>query len=168
MTVKKFFRSFLKEKRWLEKMNGDGYELMSAAPFTYTFEKTGKQTAYEYVFLKKGRKSYIEFDYKSKDSDAKAVYANGYVALFKKPVKKGEFTLFKSFSDKRTNYMKRRSSLYIGAVAYVAGFAISVLLWQRLDALPLLFVGIAFAVLGINNYLLSMEIDKYINKVKKT
>ena len=50
MTVfHKIFFSFADECGWLEKMNKEGYELMSAAPLTFRFEKTNNTVNYEYI-----------------------------------------------------------------------------------------------------------------------
>ena len=85
MTVKhRMFFSFVDEKRWLEKMNSDGLELMRAAPFKFEFEKTDIPVLYEYVPLRHGRKSFSALNYKKKDKYLKAVYAKADMALFRK------------------------------------------------------------------------------------
>ena len=119
MIIRKMFLSFIGEKRWLEKMNRDGYEPTRVTPYTYEFEKTDKSVVFEYVFLKNGKKSFDALDYKQKDADAKAVYANAEVALFKKPADKGAFTILTE-SQKKVNLLRKRSSLYTECLIFLA------------------------------------------------
>ena len=167
MTVKKIFLSFVGEKRWLEKMNEEGYELMSAAPFTYTLEKTDERVTYEYVYLKKGKKSFDELDYKSRDRDARAVYANAETALFKKPVSKGEITIFSGDSERRLNLLKRRSAVYTESICLFAAVMLLCMLWSRTSAIVTLLFAALSGALAIKSLLQALVIDKYMKKGNK-
>ncbi len=165
MIKKKFFLSFVNEKRWLEKMNGDGFELVKAAPFTYQLEKTDKKIIYEYVCFKHGKRDFDNFNYKLKDSGAKAVYLNGETALFKKDAQKGEFTLFASADEKKLNYLRRRSSLYMTSLCFLAASVCCLMLYRRLEASIMLAFCIACALLTLSYFVQSFLLDRYIKKM---
>lgn len=150
-TVKrKYFLGTAKEKAYLDKMNADGYELVSAAPFTYVFEKTDRQVNYEYVMLKHGKRSYLAFNYKERDPNAKAVYANGDCALFKKAVEDGEFTLFSDTDEKRLNRAQKKTSFNTNMTIFIALTVIFITLGK--NATPSIVCAVLSALLAITNY----------------
>lgn len=160
MIKKKFFLFFDSEKKWLKKMNNEGYELVKAGPFTYQFEKTDVKLDYEYVFLKNGKKSYDNLDYKSKDPDAKAVYANAETALFKKPCDKGEFTIFQSLDEKKKNYLAKRSSLYTESICFLGATFMFLMLFSRQKMIIMLLFAIVTALLTLRSFVQSRLLDK--------
>lgn len=105
MKVNKIFITTYSEKKWLDKMADDGYELIKHQGILYEFEKTDKRIFYQHIFLKKGRKSYLELDYKKKDKDAKAIYGNGFVALFRRYKESPKIL---SSDELRLNYLKHK------------------------------------------------------------
>ena len=155
------FLSFIGEKRWLEKMNRDGYEPTRVTPYTYEFEKTDKSVVFEYVFLKNGKKSFDALDYKQKDADAKAVYANAEVALFKKPADKGAFTILTE-SQKKVNLLRKRSSLYTECLIFLAVTMMLIMLWVRQSMLIMLLFAIVTGILTVKGAIQAVLLDKYI------
>ena len=166
MVRKKFFISFLKEYEWLESKNRNGYELESRKLNCYNVSKTLVPVEYEYVFLKKGKKSYKEFDYKSRDKDAKAVYANADVLLVKKPLVKGDITVFSGREEKLRNAAEKRTSLNISALIMLGIALILSVLMRILTPLKWVFfaVDVCLVLSAAYNYYLSYQINKYIKE----
>ena len=117
MKITKIFFSVNGEKKWLEAQAQKGYELVKRDGFGYVFEKTDKKVCYSYVFLKNGRKSFLALDYKNKDKKAKAVYGNGYVALFKRYDQKPEIL---GDDGQKLNYLRHRQSRFTAALCMMA------------------------------------------------
>ena len=115
MNVTKLFFTTNGEKKWLEKMAREGMLLVKRRGFTYIFEKTDKQIFYRHIFLKKGRQSFARLDYKQKDKDAKAVYGNGYVALF---YRLGEEPCILPRDKLRSNYLMHKQRRTTGYLCY--------------------------------------------------
>ena len=164
----KFFLSPESEIRWLESMNRLGFEPVSASLFSYTFEKTGRELEFCHVFLKKGKKSYREFDYKSRDPQSKAVYANADRALFKKEKAKGGFNLFSNSAERLLNAEQKRASLNTQALIYLGLVLICTLLFNSISVVAIisricLFV---FAFLAIYDYFTSVNLLKFIRHLK--
>lgn len=159
----KIFLSFADEERWLYKMNEDGYELVRASLFTFAFEKTGKAVKYSYIPLKHGRRSFTALDYKNRDADIKAVYANSEMALFKKPTDSGEQRLL-SRSELLKAYAVYRSSLSVHAVVYVAVFAMLSMLYTRMHAPAALIPAALFLIIGVLNFYRAHKTEQYIKK----
>ena len=166
MTVKhRIFLSFADEKRWLENMNRDGYELMSVSPFTYTFEKTDTAVFYEYIPLSRGRKSFKSLDYKKKDRDMRAVYANSEMALFKKPLDK-DMPKLMSVSEKLLAFAKYRVSLSTYALVFLAVGAIFIMLGGR-AGIPLMYApAILFVLLALNDFYRAARTEQYIKTLR--
>ena len=112
MKVTKFLTTY-GEKKMLEAQAQNGYELIKREGFSYIFEKTDKKVCYSYVFLKNGKKSFMALDYKNKDKNAKAVYGNGYVALFKRYDQKPEIL---SRDEQKKNILRHRQSRFTSAL----------------------------------------------------
>ncbi|MBQ8605919.1 MAG: hypothetical protein IJ408_04210 [Clostridia bacterium] len=166
MVRRKLFLSFLKEYQWLVHKNRNGYELDSRRLFNYDIKKTLVPVSYEYVFLKNGKRSYKEFDYKSKDPDAKAVYANSDILLVKKPISLGKITVFKSADEKKQNALKKRASLNTTALVLL-GIALIMTVFMKIlspFAIVFLIADVFLILLAGYNYFLSYQIGKYIKK----
>ena len=166
MIRRKFFLSFIKELEWLRRKNRNGYELASRRMADYDIKKTNVPVSYEYVFLKNGKKSYKEFDYKSKDPSAIAVYANADMLLVKKPICDGALTLFSSASDKKQNAAQKRTALNMSALIFLGATLISTALARVIRPIGWLFLlaDIVFILLALYNYFLSYNIKKYIEQ----
>lgn len=166
---KKFFISCQKEKKWLEAMNSIGYELVSASLGRYKFNKTDRKIIFEYVFLKNGRKSFKEFDYKTKDARCKAVYANADRALFKRLESAGDFTLFESRDDKILNAEKKKTQLNSHALLNMGLVLIFTALSEAIYPLAwLMRLCVAvFAILAIIDYSQTYHMVKYIKEIKQ-
>ncbi len=164
MVITKFFISFIKEKNWLEQMNKKGYELKKRSGFVYMFEKTDTEVLYEYVFLKNGKRSYCEFDYKSKDTDAKAIYGNADMFLLKKPKSKGKVTVFQTLDEKKLNAAKKKAALNSTAALYIGVCALCAALIKIITPLRWVFLAVAvvFMVMSLWSYYLSYNIGKYV------
>ena len=150
MTVRKIFLSAEDEHKFLKQMNGKGFELMSASPFTYNFDKTDREVAYQYIPIK-GRRGYNALDYKSKDKDAKAVYAKSDIALFKKSADKGDFTIL-SANELNLRLIKRRSAAFNRSLALIALCALLATLGARANSTPPVILSailLVFAIIGI-------------------
>ncbi len=140
MKITKIFFSINSEKKWLESQAEKGYELVKREGFSYIFEKTEKRVCYSYVFLKNGRKSFLALDYKNKDKKAKAVYGNGYVALFKRYDEKPEILDRDSL---KLNYLRHRQSRFTGGLCIMVAALC-------FGALSRMFMGfLVFAALSI-------------------
>ena len=144
--------------------NHNGYELETRKGVRYDMKRTLMPVSYEYVFLPKGRKSYKAFDYKSKDPDARAVYANGDVLLVKKPLSKGDITVFNSIDDKKLNAAKKRTSLNKSALLLIGVALIVSALMKIISPLRLIFliIDIVLVLMAGYNYYLSYLIAKFI------
>lgn len=165
----KLFISILAEKKWLENMNRLGYEPISAGLGSYKFEKTDRRLKFEYVFLKNGRKSFKEFDYKSKDARCKAVYANADRALFKRLDSAGEFTLFGSDEERILNAERKKTALNSQALLNMGLVLIFTLLSEIIYPLAwfLRLCVAVFAVLAIIDYTQTYQLSKYIKELRK-
>lgn len=115
MKITKIFLTTYAEKKWLESQHG--FELTKREGFGYTLEKTDEDVFYRYVFLKNGRKSFLELDYKSKDKNAQAIYGNGFVALFKKY---GEKPSILPTEQLKLNYLRHRQRRITTAICLLA------------------------------------------------
>ncbi len=104
MKKTKVFLTVNSEKKWLEKMAERGYALKKRAGFCYIFEKKNN-VKYQYVFLKNGRKSFLQLDYKKRDSDCRFIYGNSNVALF---CKDGQSPSVLTESEIKINYLRRK------------------------------------------------------------
>lgn len=164
----KFFFSAESELKWLESINRLGYEPVSASLFSYTFEKTDREMQFEHVFLKSGKRSYKEFNYKSRDNKAKAVYANGDRALFKKPTSQGGFELFSSNAERLLNAEQKRASLNTQALIYLGAVLICTLLSESISVLAwVMRAGVAvFGFLSVYDYIFAFTLGKYIAKIR--
>lgn len=159
--IHRIFFSFFDEKRWLDKMNEDGFELMHASLFTYAFEKTDKRVRYEYIPLAHGRKSFLALDYKTKDKDVKAVYGKSDMALFKKPADKGTPSVLTA-AEKRLAFARYRSSLSIYSLVFFAAAAIIALPARRADMKLLLIPSVIFIAVAAGELLRSAKVQRYI------
>lgn len=170
VTRKKFFTDCRKEKKWLEDMNKLGYELVSATLGRYKFNKTDRKIIYDYVFLKSGRKSFKEFDYKSKDARCKAVYANADRALFKRLESAGDFTLFSSRDEKILNAERKKTQLNSHALLNMGLVLIFTALSKVITPLSWLMYlcVIACAILAIIDYSQTYHMSKYISEIKQS
>lgn len=119
MIKRKIFFSVADEREFLNKMNSEGYELVKASPFTYVFEKTDREVNYQHIPIKNGRRGFSALDYKTRDSDAKAVYLKNDIALFKKPSDKGGFSILPQ-SEIELRLAKRRTKQNNLAVCFIA------------------------------------------------
>ena len=117
MEIKKIFLTIYDEKVFLEKMAKDGYVLTKHKGVSYFFEKTEKNVFYRYIFLRNGRKSFLELDYKNRDPKCKFIYGNGFVALFSREDGCPELM---SKSELKMNYLKRRQSRQTMGICYIA------------------------------------------------
>ena len=117
MEIKKIFLTIYNEKIFLEKMAKDGYVLTKHKGTSYFFEKTEKNVFYRYIFLKNGRKSFLELDYKNRDPNCRLIYGNGFVALFSR---EDDYPELMSKSELKMNYLKHRQSKFTSAICYVA------------------------------------------------
>lgn len=164
----KFFFSADAERKWLENINRLGYEPVSASLFSYTFEKTDREMQFEYVFLKNGKKSYKEFNYKSRDPRSKAVYANADRALFKKQKTQGDFELFSSRAEKMLNVEQKRSSLNTQALVYLGMVLICLLLSNGISMISWVMRACVavFALLAVYDYISVFALGKYIRANK--
>ena len=159
MLIRKLFISHTAEKKWLESMNAKGYELVSAAPFSYTLEKTGKRVSYEYIPLRKGKRTFDALDYKKKDKSARAVYCKSDMALFKKPADAGAFTVADE-GEKRIMFAWYRNGIWTRALVYLAVFAMLSMLASRFSA-PLIYVpAAAFLLLSCVCFYKLYRLDK--------
>jgi hypothetical protein len=164
MIRRKYFLSFLKEKDWLVHKNRNGYELVSRRGFNYDIKKTLIPVEYEYVFLKKGKKSYKEFDYKSKDAEAQAIYANGDILLLKKPLSKGEISVFSNSTERINNANEKRAALNITAIVQLGCALIISALIKFIPPLRIILAiaSIPFIAMSLYNLYFSYQIGKYI------
>ena len=160
-TIHRMFFSFFDEKRWLDKMNEDGFELMRASLFTYVFEKTDKRVRYEYIPLRRGRKSFLALDYKNKDKDVKAVYGKSDMALFKKPADKGAPSVMTA-GEKRLAFERYKSSLSVYSLVFFALAAMFALLARRADMKLLLIPSVIFIAVAAGELLRSAKARRYI------
>lgn len=160
-TIHRMFFSFFDEKRWLDKMNEDGFELMRASLFTYVFEKTDKSVRYEYIPLRRGRKSFLALDYKNKDKDVKAVYGKSDMALFKKPADKGASSVMTA-GEKRLAFERYKSSLSVYSLVFFALAAMFALLARRADMKLLLIASVIFIAVAAGELLRSAKVRRYI------
>lgn len=170
MVRNKFFLTFLKEHEWLISKNRNGYELDSRRAFRYDIKKTCIPVNYEYVFLKKGKKSYKAFDYKSKDPEAKAVYANADILLIKKPMTKGDITVFASDTERKRNAAEKRTALNISSLLLLGTALIGTVPMRLISQASWVFlaIDICLILMAAYNYYLSYQIKKYISdKVDK-
>lgn len=122
MKITKLFLNTAAQLRWLNSMSQNGYELTRRTLFCYHFEKSNTPTFYQYVFLKQGKKSFLELDYKAKDKNARLVFGNSELALFKC---KGREPQILSDKDLRLNHLmyiqkKRMSAVMSLALAMCA------------------------------------------------
>lgn len=163
--VHKFFLSFADELRWLEKMNKDGYELMSVSPMTYKFEKNDNRVQYEYIPLRHGKKSFIALDYKNKDKNTKVVYASYDIALFKKSQNKGLPAILTT-KEKRLAFERYRSSLSLHSIIYIAIFAMLSLIAGRFSVYPLYIMSAFFLIFSASGFYNASKTEKYIKKLK--
>ena len=160
-TIHRMFFSFFDEKRWLDKMNEDGFELMRASLFTYVFENTGKSVRYEYIPLRRGRKSFLALDYKNKDKDVKAVYGKSDMALFKKPADKGAPSVMTA-GEKRLAFERYKSPLSVYSLVYFAVAAMFALLARRSDMKLLLIPSVIFIAVAAGELLRFAKVRRYI------
>ena len=163
MTVKhRMFFSFVDEKRWLEKMNSDGLELMRAAPFKFEFEKTDIPVLYEYVPLRHGRKSFSALNYKKKDKYLKAVYAKADMALFKKPESKGKPELLTS-DERLLAFARYKSSVSMYALMMLALTAVFILLSGRTGLSVLYFPALLFLLAACGDFYRASRTEQYLS-----
>lgn len=161
MKVTKIFLTVYGEKKFLEKKAAEGYELVKRVGFSYIFEKTGKDVHYGYVFLKKGRKSFIALDYKKKDGDAKAVYGNGYVALFKKYNEKPSVL---PYEQRKVNYLEYRQKRMTGSLCLIMGGCCASVLARRIFA-PLYILAALCLLLSFVYIYDTKTVDKLIKEM---
>lgn len=167
MTVfHKIFFSFADECGWLEKMNKEGYELMSAAPLTFRFDKTNNTVNYEYIPLKRGKKSFLALDYKKKDKDLKAIYATSDMALFKKTKSKGLPELM-TINEKKLAFERYRSSLSLHGIIYTAVFAMLCLTAMRYMFYMLYAPAAVFLIFSVSCFYNASRTEKYIKLLKQ-
>ena len=124
MKQTKIFLTAALEKKWLDQMSQNGFELLSRKGFSYEFKKSSRQTFYQYVFLKHGKKSFLQLDYKKRDPKAKLVYGGSEFALFKR---KGECPQVLAGNNLKINYL-----------TYIQG--------QKMRALSILVLGLTSAL----------------------
>ncbi len=167
MTVKhRMFFSFVDEGRWLEKMNSDGLELMRAAPFKFEFEKTDTQVQYEYVPLRRGKKSFSALNYKKKDKNLKAVYAKSDMALFKKPKSKGKSELLTN-AELFLAFARYKSSISINALIMLAFTAVFILLAGRTGLAVLYIPALLFLLAACGNFYRAARTEQYMRGLRK-
>lgn len=161
MTVKhRMFFSFVDEKRWLEKMNCDGLELMRAAPFKFEFEKTDTPVHYEYVPLRRGKKSFSALNYKKKDKNLKVVYAKSDMALFKKPQSKGQPELLTG-NERLLAFARYKSSVSMYALVMLALTAVFILLSGRTGLAVLYFPALLFLSAACGDFYRASRTEQY-------
>lgn len=161
MKVTKIFLTVYGEKKFLKKKAAEGYELIKRVGFSYIFEKTKKDVFYSYVFLKNGRKSFVALDYKKKDSEATAVYGNGFVALFKRYEQKPSVMPYEQLKLNYLNYRQRRTSAYLCLL--MCGVCTSVLA-KRVFA-PLYIFSVLFLLLSFVCIYDTKTVEKLIKEI---
>ncbi len=159
MIIKKIFLTVYSEKKWLEKMAGEGYALKRHKGISYEFEKSETPVFYRYIFLKNGRKSFLELDHKTRDPKCEFIYGNGFVALFSR---KDAHPELMTKQELKLNYLKHRQARHTAALCYVMGCCIFALATRVLS--PLCVVSALFAVLGVLYMIDARKIDKMINE----
>ncbi len=159
MEIKKIFLTTYAEKKWLEEQAKNGYALKKHHGITYVFEKSDSPVFYRYIFLKKGRKSFLELDYKNRDPKCEFIYGNGFVALFSR---KDAYPGILSGNDLKLNYLKHRQSRQTAALCYIMGCCIFALATRVLS--PLCIVSVLFAVLGVLYVIDARKTDKMIKE----
>lgn len=95
-------------------MSQDGFELMSRKGFTYEFGQTSKAIFYQYVFLKHGKKTFLQLNYKKLDPKAKLVYGGSEFALFKR---NGQAPEVLDRSKLRINYLTYQQGQKMRAIS---------------------------------------------------
>lgn len=159
MIIKKLFLTTYSEKVWLENMARKGYVLTRHRGISYQFEKSDNNVFYRYIFLKNGRKSFVELDYKNRDPKCRFVYGNSYFALF---LKEGDRPALLSNQELKLNYLRYRQGRYTAAICYVA--ACCAFIVSAKTFLPMLLIAGIFAVLAALYMLDVKHIDKMIKE----
>lgn len=125
-------------------MAREGYILKKHRGISYELEKSEKGVFYRYIFLKKGRKTFLELDHKNRDPKCRLIYGNGYVALFSRTDAYPELL---TKSELKLNYLKHRQGRQTYAIYYIALCCAFVLLARTLS--PLWVVSVLFAALSV-------------------
>ncbi len=159
MIIKKLFLTIYSEKKWLEKMASEGYVLKKHRGITYEFEKSDKGVFYRYIFLKNGRKSFLELDYKTRDPKCRLIYGNGYVALFSRKDAHPELL---TKQELKLNYLKHRQGRQTTAICYIAVCCMFVLATRILS--PLCVLSAVFAALAVLYVFDARNTDKMIKE----
>ncbi len=159
MTIKKIFLSVYDEKKWLDKMMGEGYVLSRRQGLDYIFEKSETPVFYRYIFLKNGRKSFLALDHKNRDPKCRLIYGNGFVALF---CRKDAYPELLTKQELKFNYLKHRQGRQTAAICYIAACCAFIMGARTLS--PLWLASAAFAVLGVLYMLDIKKIDKLIKE----
>jgi len=147
MIIKKLFLTIYAEKKWLEEQAKLGYALKRHTGISYEFEQTDKSVFYRYIFLKNGRKSFLELDYKRRDPNCSFIYGNGIVALFKREEAYPEVL---SVDELKKNYLKHRQSRHIFRLVAIL-FLCSSIMRLRVVMIVLWAVLFAYYMLDVNH-----------------
>lgn len=159
MEIKKIFLTTYAEKKWLEEKAKKGYALKKHYGITYVFEKSDSPVFYRYIFLKKGRKSFLELDHQNRDPKCRLIYGNGFVALFSRADTYPELL---TKQELKLNYLKHRQSRQTAALCYIMGCCIFALATRVLS--PLCMMSVLFAVLGVLYVIDARKTDKMIKE----
>ncbi len=159
MTIKKIFLSVFSEKAWLEQMAKDGYVLKKHCGISYMFEKTEKNVFYRYIFLKNGRKTFLELDYKNRDPKCNFIYGNGMYALFSR---EDTFPEIMPNDELKLNYVRYRQRRQTSALCYIAAACAFAMAARTFS--PLCVLSVATAMLGIMFMIDVKKTDKVIKE----
>lgn len=160
MEIKKIFLNVYSEKKWLEQMGKKGYVLKRHKGVSYLFEKSENKVFYRYIFLKNGRKSFIELDHKSRDPKCRFIYGNGFVALF---CRDDDYPSLLPDADLKMNYLKHRQGRQTAALCYIASCCAFIMGGR---AMPFFFaLSAVFAALAVVYFVDVKKIDKMIEEL---
>ena len=150
MKIKKIFLTVYDEKKWLEQKAEEGYILKRRKGVTYELEKTDGKVFYRYIFLKKGRKSFLELDHKNRDPKCRFIYGNGFVALF---CREDGYPELMSGNELKQNYIKHRQTRQTLCICCAAACCTSALRYRFILAA-------LFGVLAVYYWLDVKKLDK--------